>query len=401
MNATTDGRDPWSPTRRPMLARRVLRWTGDALAVFLVVSSAFLHGPQQAPRSASVVAVIAVVAAALLLLLRRRWPIPVLAGCVALYGLAAVTGTVAPGIILAVAIAMFGLANRSTRRVTILAAAITAGAVFLLSVLGAVVSASDPRMVQFTLAVAFAAAAGDATRSRREYIVAVTERAERAEQTREAEARRRVSEERLRIARDLHDTVAHQIAVISLNAGVASSSLESPERAQEALSTIRSASRTVLREIGDLLALLRAEDPDAETMTPPSGLGRLDDLVEQFARSGLAVHLRVEGDPGRVSGAVDLVAYHVIQEGLTNALKHGTDQRAHVLVEVADEHVTVVVTNPTVPSAGRAEVGGTGAGHGLIGLRERVASVRGVVETGTTAGGYRLAATLPLAKERP
>jgi signal transduction histidine kinase len=274
--------------------------------------------------------------------------------------------------------------------------------VFLLSVVGAVVSAADPRMVQFTLAVAFAAAAGDATRSRREYIVAVTERAERAEQTREAEARRRVSEERLRIARDLHDTVAHQIAVISLNAGVASSSLESPERAQEALSTIRSASRTVLGEIGDLLALLRTEDPDAGTTAPPSGLGRLDELVEQFAQSGLSVHLRVEGDPGHVSGAADLVAYHVIQEGLTNALKHGTDHRAHVLVEVADEHVTVVVTNPTIPAAHDARRdAAAGAGHGLIGLRERVASVRGVVETGTTAGGYRLAATLPLAKERP
>jgi signal transduction histidine kinase len=385
-----------------MLTRHVLQWAGDALAVFLVVSSVFLHGPQQAPPTASVVAVIAVVAAALLLLFRRRWPIPVLAGCVALYGVASVTGTVAPGIILAVAIAMFGLANRSTRRITIIAAAITAAAVFLLSVLGAVVSAADPRMVQFTLAVAFAAAAGDATRSRREYIVAVTERAERAEQTREAEARRRVSEERLRIARDLHDTVAHQIAVISLNAGVASSSLESPERAQEALSTIRSASRTVLGEIGDLLALLRTEDPDAGTTAPPSGLGRLDELVEQFAQSGLSVHLRVEGDPGHVSGAADLVAYHVIQEGLTNALKHGTDHRAHVLVEVADEHVTVVVTNPTIPAAQDARRDAAArAGHGLIGLRERVASVRGVVETGTTAGGYRLAATLPLAKERP
>jgi signal transduction histidine kinase len=346
---------------------------------------------------------IAITAAALLLLLRRRWPIPVLAGCVAMYGVAAATGTVAQGIILAVAIATFGLANRSTRRVTIVAAAITAAAVFLLSVLGAVVSATDPRMVQFVLAVALAAAAGDATRSRREYIIAITERAERAEQTREAEAKRRVSEERLRIARDLHDTVAHQIAVISLNAGVASSSLESPERAQQALSTIRSASRTVLHEIGDLLALLRTEDPDAENMTPQAGLRRLDELVEQFAQSGLAVRLRMEGDPGRVTGAADLVAYHVTQEALTNALKHGTDRRAHVLIDVAEEQVTVVVTNPTAPRDARshAEPGSRGVGHGLIGLRERVASVRGVLETGTTAGGYRLAATLPLANEHP
>jgi signal transduction histidine kinase len=399
VDAFIDGREPLSPS-----ARRALRWGGDALAVFLVVSSAFLHSPQQSPIPASAMALIAIVAAALLLLLRRRWPIPVLAGCVAMYGVAAATGTVAQGIVLAVAIATFGLANRSTRRVTIVAAAITAAAVFLLSVLGAVVSASDPRMVQFVLAVALAAAAGDATRSRREFIIAITERAERAEETREAEARRRVSEERLRIARDLHDTVAHQIAVISLNAGVASSSLESPEQAQQALSTIRSASRTVLREIGDLLALLRTEDPDAERMTPAPGLRRLDDLVEQFARSGLAVRLRIEGDLGRVTGATDLVAYHVTQEALTNALKHGTERRAHVLVDVADEHVTVVVTNPTTPPprdpGPHVESGGTGIGHGLIGLRERVASVRGALESGAATGGYRLAAILPLANER-
>lgn len=392
-----DGRDPWSPS-----TRRILRWAGDALAVFLVVSSFFLHSTQQQTRSAPVVALIAIVTAALLLLLRRRWPIPTLAGCVAMYGLAAGTGTVAPGIVLAVAIATFGLANRSTRRVTIIAAAITGASVFLFSVLGAVVSAADPRIVQFMLAVALAAAAGDATRSRREYIVAITERAERAEQTREAEARRRVSEERLRIARDLHDTVAHQIAVISLHAGVASSSLGSPERAQQALSTIRSASRTVLREIGDLLALLRTEEPDAETMTPP-GLERLDELVERFAQSGLSVRLRVEGDRDRVSGAADLVAYRVIQEALTNALKHGADRRAHVLVEITDQKVAIVVTNRTAPpprdARPDAEADGTAVGHGLIGLRERVASVRGVVETSTTAGGYRLAATLPLANE--
>lgn len=391
-----DGRDPWPPS-----ARRALRWVGDALAVILVVSSFFLHGARQQPGSASAVALIAIVAAAVLLLVRRRWPIFVLAGCVSLYGLAAATGTVAPGIVLAVAIATFSLADRSTRRVTIIAAAITAAAVFVLSVVGAVVSAADPRMVQFVLAVALAAAAGDATRSRREYIVAITERAERAEQTREAEAKRRVSEERLRIARDLHDTVAHQIAVISLNAGVASSSLESPERAQEALSTIRSASRTVLSEIGDLLALLRTQDPEAQPLTPPPGLGRLDELVEQFARSGLSVRLRVEGDVRRVAGATDLVAYNVIQEGLTNALKHGGDRRAHVLVEVRDDQVSLVITNPALSPAPGSDVGGTRVGHGLVGLRERVASVRGVVETGIAAGGYRLAATLPLAKERP
>jgi signal transduction histidine kinase len=157
----------------------------------------------------------------------------------------------------------------------------------------------------------------------------------------------------------------------------------------------------VLGEIGDLLELLRTEDRDAEPLTPPPGLARLDELVEQFARSGLVVRLRVEGEPRRVTGATDVVAYRVIQEGLTNALKHGGDRRAHVLVEITEDQVAVVVTNPTGPPTPDAEGGGTAVGHGLVGLRERAASVRGFVETGLTAGGYRLAATLPLAKERP
>lgn len=395
MEAITSGRDPWSPT-----TGRALRWAGDILAAFIIVSSAFVHSPQDPAPSGSGLAVIPIVAAALLLPLRRRWPAPILAGCVALYGVAAAYGTVAFGIIIAISIAMFGLANRSTRRVAIVATVITVIAVFLLSVLGALVSAADPRILQFVLAVAFAAAAGDATRSRREYIIAVTERAERAEQTREAEAKRRVSEERLRIARDLHDTVAHQIAVISLNAGVASSSLKSPERAQEALSIIRSAARTVLSEIGDLLALLRTENTDAEGTAPQPRLGRLDELVKQFAEAGLDVQLRIEGDTARVSGAADLVAYRVIQEALTNAHKHGSGHRAHVLIEVTDDTVSMVITNSTMPRDERRDPPRSGSGHGLIGLRERVASVRGVVETGTTPRGYRLAATLPLAQER-
>lgn len=386
--------------RRP----RVPPWAGDLAAAVIIVSVALapFKAPEHEPAGPVTVALAMV--PAVLLPLRRRWPMAVLVGCVAIYGLVAATGALEPGVVVAVSIAMFGVANRTDRRTTLTVACAAVVATALLNLLTAIGNVFDPRAFQVTVLVAFAAAAGDATRFRREWVTAVIERAERAEQTRESEARRRVTEERLRIARDLHDVVAHQISVISLNAGVASSALHTrPERAQQSLGVIRSAARTVLTEIGDLLRLLRTEDDDNANgaAAPQPGLHRLDQLVGGFTAAGLNVSLRTEGDLSAVSGAVDVVAYRVIQEGLTNAHKHGAEHRAHVLIEVDDRRVLVVVTNPVPgrPSDDRPEL--PSGGHGLIGLRERVASVRGVVETGVAPGGYRLAATLPLQKENP
>lgn len=388
-----------SRRRIPALVRHA---AGDLVAASAIVVAAFADFPlaQFRPSSGFVTAV--VIAPAFLLPLRRRFPLPVLAGTVVLYAVAAGFGTLSPGAAIAVALATCGATNRVRRRISLPVATATVLVVLLLSVFSGVDGVLDPRSFQFAAIVAFAAAAGDAVRSRREYIAAITERAERAERSREAEARRRVSEERLRIARDLHDAVAHQIAVISLNAGVASSSLESagaapPERAVEALRTIRSAARGVLGEIGGLLAMLRTED---SASVPQPGLNRVDELVRSFEDSGLNVTLRVLGDPADVSGAVDLVAYRVVQEALTNAHKHGAQQRAHVLIEVGPEQLAVIVTNPADDRSGELPRERSLGGHGLLGLRERVAAVRGTIDAGLTAGGYRLAATLPLAKER-
>ena len=381
--------------------RRVPPWIGDVVAVVLVLAPTFAHYPGSPAVTGNLVGLVASVGGAAAMPFRRRWPIPVLALCVALFGLAAFTGTIAPGLVLASAIAMFAVAVRSDRRRTVIVAAVAAVTILALGLLAGIGSVFDPRAFQLAVTIAFAAAAGDAARSHRAYIDAITERALRAEETRESEARRRVAEDRLRIARDLHDTVAHQISVISLNAGVASSALESrPEAARDALAAIRSASRTVLGEIGDLLSVLRSEsdDPRSDTPTtaPQPGLGRLDELIGRFEASGLDVTVRAEGDLERVPEAVDRVAYRVIQEALTNAHKHGSEHRAHLLVEVTADAARIVVTNPAgagVPAQGER------AGHGLLGIRERVASVRGTVEIGPTAGGYRLATVLPLSAE--
>jgi signal transduction histidine kinase len=373
---------------------------GDLLAAVLIVTVAFAPFPEEEFRPSGWPQILLVIAPAVILPFRRRRPLGVLVACLLLYGVASAgVGLLSPGSGLAVAIAMFGVAHRSTRprRATIFIGGAAVVVVFLLSIPVAVGNVFDPRVFQFVLAVAFAAAAGDGARSRRAYVAAITERAERAEQTREVEALRRVTEERLRLARDLHDAVAHQIAVISLNSGVASSALpDDPDRAAVALSAIRSAARTVLGEIGNLLAMLRTDESGDEIAAPQYGLDQLSELLAEFRANGLDVQTRVDGDPVHVAGAVGMVAYRIIQEALTNAHKHGSEHRAHLLLEIGADTLRIVVANPSQGVDTDEEVG---TGMGLIGIRERVTSVKGTVSAGHTSGGWKITATLPLTQE--
>lgn len=374
------------------------RWVREVLIAIFIAGLAFAQPPIPEFQSSGPVATALMIAPVVALPWRHRRPIPVLVVVLALFGAVSVAGTLSIGVAVAVGVAMFQVAYRYQRSKVFLIGACVAVLIVVLTVPAAVAGVIDPRIFQFGLIVAFATAAGSGARARHAYITAITDRAERAEQTREAEARRRVSEERLRIARDLHDTVAHQIAVISLHAGVASSAIDArPEKAKESLVTIREASRTVLSEIGDLLSMLRSEEGEDAMPAPAAGLERLDELVAQLAASDLDVTSRIEGDLARVGGAVDLVAYRVAQEGLTNAHKHGAGMRAHVLVEIGDDTVVVTVTNPTHEAP--APDGHVGSGLGLVGLRERVAAVRGSVSAGPVPGGWRLSARLPLVKE--
>lgn len=390
-----------SPSARTAagLPPKLPAWVGDVVAAIVVIGTAFIPFPEAQFHPTDPAGYALVVAPALVLPWRRRFPVAALAACVVLYGVAAFAADVWPGIVLAVAIAVFAVATRSSRRRTVVVTLVTIGVVVLISVTSSLVVMLGTRIFAIAITIAFAAAAADAERSARAYISAITERAERAEQTRESEARRRVSEERLRIARDLHDVVAHQIAVISLNAGVAASALPArPEAAEDAVRTIRSAAHTVLGEIGTLLEVLRTDEaapgsPDA----PQPGIDSIADLVEAFADAGLAVTLRTAGDLATVGATSGLTAYRVVQEALTNAHKHGVGGRAHVLVSV-DGALHVVVTNPTRADAGVAEAP-PGSGLGLIGVRERVSALRGSVEAGSVPGGWRVSATLPLSTE--
>ncbi|MBN9613138.1 MAG: hypothetical protein J0H64_06700, partial [Actinobacteria bacterium] len=266
------------------------------------------------------------ITAAGLMLLRRRWPLIVFLLVLFCFSLAALLGIPSLGPGIAATIAAYALAEQLPRPWAFAITGAAGGLILLLSLF-------DIRLIEIGrvsfdarigAALVIAAALGDSARSRREYLHAVEDRAERAERTREAEAERRVSEERLRIARELHDTVAHQLTVINLHAGAASGYLDArPERAHEALGTIRQAARGALTEIGELLHYLRdAERPGAAPLQ--QGLDGLGALLARMHDAGLDVRTEIEGDPTRLTDSVGNAAYRVVQEALTNAHKHGS-----------------------------------------------------------------------------
>lgn len=210
------------------------------------------------------------------------------------------------------------------------------------------------------------------------------ERAERAQA-----ARRRADEERLRIARELHDVLAHSLSVINVQAGVGLALLDSdPEQARTALSTIKTASKEALGEVRQVLDTLRT--PGDAPRTPAPGLGRLPELVEQAARAGLTV--QVEGDPPRLPPHTDLAAFRIVQEALTNVVRHSGSRHARVRLERTGGTLRLRIDDDG-PATG-ADAGGSG--NGLAGMRERAAALGGTIEAGPRPdGGFRVLAVLP------
>ncbi|HEY8745915.1 MAG TPA: histidine kinase, partial [Chloroflexota bacterium] len=196
----------------------------------------------------------------------------------------------------------------------------------------------------FTVAlVAIPLAVGHALANHRAYVAAIEDRARLAEQTREAEAQRRVSEERLRIARELHDIVSHTISVINVQAGVAAHVMaDQPEFAHQALLTIKATSKEALRELRGMLGVLRDVDA-AQPRGPAPGLAQLDVLIATATQAGIATNVAIEGEPRPLPPAVDLAAYRIIQEALTNVLRHAGPAAAEVCVSYAPSSVRIEV----------------------------------------------------------
>jgi signal transduction histidine kinase len=206
-----------------------------------------------------------------------------------------------------------------------------------------------------------------------------------------------LAEDRLRIARDLHDSVAHAITAINVQAGVAAHVLDrDPQQAAPALEAIRTASRDVLTELGTMLDVLRQDEQ--APLTPVPHLADLPSLVDSSARAGLAVELGMVGDINAVPAAVSTAAYRIVQEALTNVARHAVTDRAHVRVAVDDHALTVEVTDDGVGV--RRPSPTAGSGRGLAGIRERAANTGGTVEAGArSGGGFRVRARWPIQTE--
>ncbi|WGW13604.1 sensor histidine kinase [Saxibacter everestensis] len=209
---------------------------------------------------------------------------------------------------------------------------------------------------------------------------------------------RRADEERVRIARELHDSVAHNMALINLQAGIALHLAdELPEQTRSALTTIRTSSKEALVELRSILGVLRSVDSAAER-APVAGLARLDDLVKRADAAGIAVALSIDGDPGRITGTVDRSAYRIIQEALTNVAKHSNRKQAAITIEIGAQAVDLTVTDPGTASTTTTDL--SEGGNGLIGMRERAAAVGGSLTAGPElARGWTVHARLPLDAE--
>jgi signal transduction histidine kinase len=348
------------------------------------------------------------------LLFRRRWPSRVLGFALAC-GLVYAARTYPEGpSSLAVYPALWTVALTRPRRTAWLAATGTAVAVagIELFLYGDTMFDGEPLYAAVTV---FAAMWwGEAVRARRAYVAELEDRAERAERTREEEARRRVDEERMRIARELHDVVSHTIGVISVQAGVAAHLLHRrPDKAADSLAAIRQASDEALGELHAMLGVLRGGEGrgGAAPLSPAPGLDELDALVAQAAGAGVEVRVSLEGRPRRLPAAVDLAAYRVVQESLTNVVRHAAASRAEVTVTHDDDRVVVEVVddgdgdgNGVESASGRQLTDSdrqdrrSGGGQGILGMRERARALGGSLEAGPRpGGGFRVRASLPVA----
>ena len=319
----------------------------------------------------------------LALLWRRRHPVAVVvAVSAAAVAIAAVGAWLLP---FQAAVALFTLAAAGGPRARAIGLASVA------AIAATLWSAEHSPFGEATARVVFLVAAwllGESVGSRRAYVREIEEKAERLEREHETEARRAAAEEQARIARELHDVVAHALSVIVVQAGAAGEVLDSdPGRVREPIRAIDAAARSALADLRRVLGMVHG---DAE-YEPQPGLGRLDSLIEQVRATGLEVSLEIEGAPRPLPAAVDLSAYRIVQEALTNTLRHSGAARAHVRVRFGDE------IRLEIRDDGRGDANGTTHAGGLIGMRERVALLGGSVDAGSGRGGvYVVTARIPV-----
>jgi len=334
------------------------------------------------------------------LVTHRKFPRTSLAVCLAALILYAAGHFVAyPG--LPVIALTFGISLHGNRRLALVTVIAAAAAMTLALALQSPAVRSESTWIESELGIVVAWLAGENLRSRRARWAELHARAERLERERDAEARRAVTEERLRIARELHDVVAHSMSVIAVQSAVGNHVIDTqPEEARHALAAIEATSRSALTEMRHLLGVLRQDGEPTGSLVPAPGLADLAPLVAQVKEAGLSVWIHVEGERELLPPGVDLSAYRIVQEALTNVIKHAGSAAATVTVRYRPGSVALEITDdgPGVSPVG-AQAGTFSAGHGIIGMRERVAVFGGEFAAGPLpAGGFRVFACLPISE---
>jgi signal transduction histidine kinase len=370
----------------------------DALIVLGAIASALIvlskGDSNTAPTSPLWFAAPAVAVVVLPLLFRRRFPF----GAPATLWLIAAALSFVDGrlvvfpVTLSIAgmVASFLLGNLPDGRRACLGLAVVLAAITII-----VVNNPDHAAGDYALPALFTVTwlAGFALRAREADAEAAEQRARSLEETREQDARRAIAEERARIARELHDVVAHSVSVMTVQSS-AVRRLLTPEQEKErhALLTVEQTGREALAEMRRPVGVLRTGDRDAPARAPQPGLADVRTLVAHAQETGLQVDLRIEGEPVRLPAGIDLTAYRLVQEGLTNTIKHASAEHAEVCVRYAARHVEVEVVDDGHGVNGH----GSDGGHGLLGMRERVSIYGGDLDVGPrTEGGFRLRARLP------
>jgi signal transduction histidine kinase len=367
-----------------------------------------LHGPRFVVPTPDVA--VATAAATLPVAVRRLWPVPVLAVVTVAVGYLTAMGRAPLTTDLMLGMASYMVAVRLPRTPAVIAL-VAAEAAILAGLLTASITAhAETVMLHSMLAAAAMWFVGAGVRERRRYRAGVAEQAERQQRDEAGRARHALQEERLRIARELHDVLAHSLSVVTVHAGVGRRvGATQPAEALRALRTVEEASRAALDELRRVLSLLRSDDEPGETgrpgdpgpaLTPVPGLADLDGLTTLVEKAGTPVRVNVTGDVAAVPPAAGLTAYRIVQEALTNVVRHAPGAAATVRVSIVPGGVRIRVTD-TGPPAGpvtAAEAGGVVApGHGIVGMRERAAIFGGTLDAGPLpGGGFQVAAFLPV-----
>jgi signal transduction histidine kinase len=396
---------PRSPAPRTVVAMTIVDrirrpWVLDGLLALAVGIAMVLITAQIEPgdgeRSLDAIGYVVIGGAAAMLALWRRAPIVGLAIVTVLLWVYTAREYAGGPIYLTFFFLVYAVAVTTERRRSLVVATVALGVLLSshLLLFGIGESAWPLLSVGWTAAAWFW---GDGVRTRRAYLAGLEERARYLEETREEEARRRVADERLRIARDLHDVIAHSIASINVQAGSAIHVMDRrPEQARESLLAIKEASADALDELRCTLGMMR-EDEVGALRAPTPSLARLDSLLETAGHGGLPIQVGVRGEPRPLPSAVDIAGYRIVQESLTNVVRHAHAHEATVTVEYGPEFVELEVTDDGRNGA----AGGTGEpGHGIAGMRERAEAVGGRVEAGPRfSGGFRVWARLPTSAE--